>query len=176
MTLAAALTAWAEFLGDTLVNDCGQPVPSRVLRYHGGPPPEDYGCGNGYLAVWWQAGLGPKERTQQCTGPLTVTLGAKWMVCWKIAKADSKGVTLFDDQWDTDTARLADAAECVARALTRLTCPPPPSTPAALALFATMRQTSLRLVNVDPGRPSGGAASVTWQMSGDLLAPSPGAS
>lgn len=163
--LASALTAFAELVGDTLVNDCGQPTPTRVLRYHGGPVSEDIGCDNGILSAWWEP-MTPQESRRPCPGGLTVVLAARWVTCWKSPTVTPQGVTLFDATWDARAAVLADAAECVARVLARLDCTDVAEGSYAAAVLAAMRNP--RLVDVDAGGPGGGVANVQWRIEGVL--------
>lgn len=169
--LAAALTAYAELVGDTLVNTCGLPVPKRVLRYHGGPVPDDVGCeGDGILSVWWEYPMTPQEQRPNvpCPGLLDVTLAARWMTCWKVPTVTAQGITLFDATWDTRAAVLADAAECVARVLMRMDCTDVDPNEYVAAVKAGLR--SPRLVDVSPVAPQGGIAGVLWRISGGLRA------
>lgn len=165
--LAEVLTAYAEFVGDRLVNVCGQAVPGRVLRYHGHAPPEDLDCsGNGYLAVWWEGpALVPKDPRSPCPGPLPVTLAAKYVVCWPIAEVDASGITLFDDGWDALAATLADVAECIAGTLAGLTCddsPPSDADEFEVALLGAVRQP--RFLGVTPTGAGGGSAGLVWRL------------
>lgn len=170
MTLGALLTAYAEILGDSIVNDAGQSVPERVLRYHGHAPPEDMECGN-VLAVWWE---GPSLTIDDanCSGPLQVTLAGKYLTCWKIAKVKAApgGATiqLWDDDWDSTSGILADTAEAVSRRLIRLQChergdPIDEFGEAMMSLIVRPR-----FVSAVPSGAAGGAAGVIWRMTGKL--------
>jgi len=178
MTLAAALTAYAELLADVLVNDCDASMPTRILRYHGGHVPEDIGCSDGLLSVWWEDPLEPLTLGREpCPGFPQVVLAARWAVCWKLADVDADGVTLFDDTWDLDAAVLADAAECVARALMRLACVVDPTDVKALALLAlTMGRPPVLFISATPSPPSGGVATVEWRVRVGLRAETSGSS
>lgn len=164
MSLGAVLTAFAELVGDSLVNDCGQPVPSRVVRYHGHSIPDDMECSSdGILSVWWNAPIRPKDPTKPCVGYPVATLSARWARCWKLPTVANGGITLWDDEWDGDAAILADTAECVSRALMRLSClegsPAPAATQALLDLV-----TVPRFLSASPAGPQGGVAGVVWQI------------
>lgn len=172
MSLDAALTAYAELIGDTLVNGCGAPEPSRVLRYHGHGVPDDISCDGtdtGILSVWWDTML-PGSTRDPCQGVPSVYLHARWVICWKLAQADSGGITLEDATWDTDAALLAAAAECVARALLRLSCGIPPvpvdgedeAVAKARALVTLAQNRKVEFVSAAPVGVSGGIAGVEW--------------
>lgn len=181
MTLAALLTAYAEIIGDAIVNDYDWPESGvheidRVLRYHGHAPPEDMECGE-VLAVWWEPPSLTVETTN-CAGPLTVTLAAKYLTCWKIAKVKAgpggSQIQQWDDSWDATAGTLADVAETVARRLVRLQChergdPIDEFGEAMLALIVRPR-----FVGATPTGAAGGAAGVIWRMTGQL-APQPAA-
>ncbi len=172
--LAEVLTAYAEFVGDRLVNTCGLDEPGRVLRYHGHAPPEDVDCTGSYLAVWWEGpALVPRDGRQPCPGPLPVTLAAKYVQCWRIADVTQDGITLFDDGWDGDAATLADAAECVAAALVGLTCAdsvPDDADEFLAALLGAVHQP--RFLGVTPSGANGGAAGLVWRLQVVLGRPS----
>lgn len=120
MGLADVLTAYANLVSDVLVNDCGAPLPGRILRYHG-PAPDDMECStDGILSVWWDD-LNDSD-PKHCAGVPQVVLGARWVRCWKQAEVDQGTMTLFDETWDADAALFADSAECVARVLMQLAC------------------------------------------------------
>lgn len=159
MALADALTAYAEFVGDTLVNLCGEPVPDRVLRYHNGPVPDEIECSrNGILSVWWDAPI----YAGKCGQPLVVTLGARWSVCWPVPEATPNGVVLADDEWDAQAGRFANVAECVGRALTALGCSDVPPTDKGAAFLAHVISGNLRLSAIRGHGPLGGVAGVGW--------------
>lgn len=170
--LAAILTAYAEYVGDVLVNTCDAPAPGRVLRYHGHAPPEDLDCdADGYLAVWWEGpALAPRVQGTPCPGPLPVTLAAKWVRCWKIAQADETGITLFDATWDADAATFADAAECVSRALARLACLDADEVEddSYLGVLLSLLGPRPSFLGVTPTGAGGGAAGLVWRLSATL--------
>lgn len=195
MTLSAALTAYANLVSDALVNRCELehrvvasdgtaswepiPVPSRILRYHGHGVPDDACDGDGTLSVWFEGPIQVGDSRTPCQGPPSVVLVARWVVCWQLPDADGEGITLFDDQWDADSATLADAAECVARELVRLSCREPfpsadPDDALVDALLAVGRKWRFRGAN--PVGPGGGVAGVEWRLGVDLYERSPASS
>lgn len=171
MSLADALTAYAELVGDVLVNDCEIDAPSRVLRFHGHAPPDDLDCGKGILAVWWAPTITP-TKLGNCEGPPVVTLHARWVRCWKIPEVDNGGVTLYDTSWDADAAELADAAECVSRALIQLSCAGPGQSGSQFvrAFLAFAVQGKATFVSAAPVGASGGVAGVEWIVTFGLRA------
>lgn len=171
--LADLLTAWAEFLGDRLVNVCGQDAPDRVLRYHGGPPPDDAGCDN-VLSVWWDPPLTltGTSREQPCGGPLTATIGARWTRCWKIPEASKSGLIRDDVRWDADAAILADVAECVASEIVGLQCAPKTGNADPFVQAVLDRIASLSFAGANPYGPGGGSAGVLWRATVKIRATS----
>lgn len=162
MALADALTAFGEYIGDVLVNECGREVPDRVLRYQGHAVPDDVECApNGTLSVWWEP---PMRAKTPCSGPLLVTLGARWVVCWKMPNYTANTVELFDTEWDATAAVIADTAECVARALMRLPCADTPGSAKAAALLSHVVATNLSVAQVRPVGPLGGVAGAVWMI------------
>lgn len=165
------MTAVAEYVGDTLVNVCDRPAPDRVLRYFGTTGlPQDVQCSpDGVLSVAWDRGWGtknfPAEDSQRgaiCPGFPTYLLAIRYDVCWKAPTITKAGVVILEDaQWDADAAMLADVADCVARALLRLGCPPA-ATPFAEAVLAECRLNSWAYRDVVPSL-GGGAARLTWR-------------
>lgn len=165
MTLGAALTAYAELVGDVLVNDCGEEVPGRVLRYHGHAVPDDIDCSkNGILSVWWEPSIVPLNLGKPCSGFPVVTLSARWVVCWKVADVKPGSISLHDAIWDADAGRLADVAECVARALMGLSCGTPQSDHARALLVLLRGDPKATFVGASPVAPLGGVAGLKWQI------------
>lgn len=170
--LGAALTAYAEIVGDAILA-AGQPPPERVLRYHGHAPPEDLECGR-VLAVWWEGpALTPADQGK-CSGPLSVSLAAKYVMCWKPAKVKANStILLYDDQWDTDAGTLALVAEVVARRLIRLQCHErgdPFDSDYDAAMLDLVR--SPRFVGATPTGPTT-AAGIIWRLQGGIYGPTP---
>lgn len=161
MTLAAALTAYAELVGDVLVNDLEQPEP-RVLRYHGHAPPAEVQCGDGILSVWWAPSLTPKVSSGDCQGFPVATLHARYVICWKLAEANNDGITLFDASWDRDAALLAEIAEAVTRVLLRLNCPAGEVTDEEKALRALATSGRVTFVQCVPVGALSDTAGVEW--------------
>lgn len=177
--LSEAMTALAEFVADRIINRCGMPLPQgfRILRYHGGPPPEDLDCGGGYLAVWWEGpAFAPTDQAgprAQCPGPLTVVLGVKYVQCWQPADVDEDGITLHDTTWDADAAVLADLAQCITNHLLVFSCDDMDGLFSDEA-YQEVARTLLRLrfLGVTPAAPQGAAASITWRVAGVVQSPS----
>jgi hypothetical protein len=172
--LGATLTAYAELVGDLLVNECGQQVPARVLRYYGHAVPDDANCDGetGWLSVWWDGPM-TAPGAAPCPGPLRVTLAARYMRCWKLPKVTQRSITLEDTHWDVLAAEMADVAECVARGLLRLSCPPLPAGPEGekmRALVAHFARPFTGFVQAVPAEPSGGVFGVRWDLECSLRA------
>jgi hypothetical protein len=160
MSLAAVETALAEFVGDVLVNDCGRPVPDRVLRYHG-TLPHDCCTEDGFLVVSWNV-LTPQGGTDQCAGWPQAELRVRYVVCWPTVDVSPSGVEIDDAGWDEQAAMLADVAHCVTVALMSVTCD---DDPFATTLMATTVNRQLRLVATEPITPQGGCAGVQWRLT-----------
>ena len=169
MALADTLTAFAEIVADSIVNDAGQPVPTRVVRYYGHALPDDYGCeGDGVLSVWWPGPITAERPDQDCPGAPTLTLSARYTRCWQLPQVQQKSTTMFYDEWDAEAGVLSDVAEQVARRLMRLNCDQPPSGFDA-ALLALLR--TPRFLDATPAGPLGGVAGVEWRINGALRVP-----
>lgn len=168
MSLSALLTATVEYVGDTLVNDCGRPVPTKVMRYHGTMP--DACCtADGVLSISWSSGFAsqkfPSRSSDGCTGPPVYMLEVRYVTCWAgIPDPSPQGIILPDDTWDDDAAMLADVADCVGRALMRLSCAPDLEDPFVAAIFAETPSRQVQYVDATPIRPSGLCAGVTWKL------------
>lgn len=164
--LSGALTAYAEYIADVITNECGRPVPARLLRYHGHAVPEDLGCDTGVLSVWWNQ-LRP-QGSADCATPLETTLYARYVTCWKILDITREGKTILDDaKQDGDAAVLADVADCVSRALIRLDCAPAADdseTMRSLRAFA-LSGGKLPFLSGRPIGADGGIAGVEWSSS-----------
>jgi len=174
------MTALAEYVGDVLVNDCGQPVPDRVLRYHG-TLPDDCCTEPGVLAVSWSEGRAATEfptsaasmKNDPCASIPIYTITIRYRVCWPVPDVDESGVQLLDAEWDATAAMLADVADCVARGLLLLKCgaPTAPVDPLVAAVLDQVARGWLRFVDVSPSVPAGGCAGVLWRL---YAAPLPG--
>ncbi len=179
MAVAGFLTAVAEFVGDRLVNACGQPAPGRVVRYFGHAIPDDYGCDDaGLLSVWWSGPLTQSGATP-CSGPPHVEVVARWTKCWKLPEPNGTGQTLYYAEWDADAAVLVDVAECVAREFIALFCAKRPPTveddPFGYAVVSyQMGSNSGKFTSANPVGPLGGIAGVEWRIAMDVREPPEG--
>lgn len=187
MSLPGLLTAYAEYIADVLVNECGRPVPDRLLRYHTRAP-DDLCSDAGSLAVWWDAGVPTNNFPQSAAGaagpPCGVmpmyTLTARYVVCWPAPEDTGdpeQPVELLDTEWDATAAMLAGVADCVTRFLIRLGCTTsrnePWSTPAGRALVAQCARQSFRFTSASPTIPGGTCAGVEWTCYAAPKAPAP---
>lgn len=175
MSLSGLMTALVEFVGDVLVNDCGRPVPDRVLRYHG-VIPDDCCTDAGLLAVNWTGGF-PSTRfptsaasdNDLCVAPGVYGIAIRYRTCWPVPDADEAGVKLADAEWDETSAMLADVADCVGRELTDLTCFLKQGRTADPFIDAVADSIAprgwLRYAGVAPTIPLGGCTGVTWTLS-----------
>lgn len=151
-------TALAEFVGDVLVNDCGRPVPDRVLRYHG-TLPNDCCTDNGVLAVSWNT-ITPQGT--ECSAFPQAEVRLRYVVCWPVAEVDERGVTVDDATWDQRAAMLADVADCVTRGLLGLSCSDDDPLAQAVAAATVGR---IRFLAAEPITPQGGCAGVQWRLT-----------
>jgi hypothetical protein len=177
VSLGMLMTGIVEYVGDVIVNDCGRPVPDRMLRYHG-TIPSDCCPANGLLAVNWGDGrasesFGSSSGTQQndpCAARPVYQIQLRYKTCWPVPDADQSGVVLIDPEWDETAAMLADVADCVTRALIALTC----GAVSDAFTRAVRDQTAgrwLRYAATTPILPLGGCAGVLWTLT---AAPLPG--
>lgn len=157
------LGAVAEYVSDSIVNDCDRPVPDRVLRYHG-PIPHDCCTENGFLAVSWERVVPSDERNTPCPGPPKTTIAMRYVVCWPIPDVGTGGVRLIDDSWDQRAAMLADVQDCVTRALIRLSCANTGDALWTEVLSETVCN-AFRFTEAVPIPPGGGCAGVLWRAS-----------
>lgn len=160
MSLAALETALVEFIGDVLVNDCGRPVPDRVLRYHG-TLPHDCCSDSGFLVVSWNV-ISPQGGGDQCAGWPQAELRVRYVTCWPTVEVDGGSIQLDDENWDENAAMLADVAHCVSLALMAITCS---DDPLAEAVVAATVNRQVRLVATEPITPQGGCAGVQWRLT-----------
>jgi len=176
VSLSETLTAFVEFIDDTLVNTCGAEQPDRILRYHGHAPPDELECPPaGILSVWWEPGLNPQSTTGPCQSPLSVNLAARWVTCWKLPEVNEQtGVTLYDTTWDARASVLADVAQCVAAALANLSCnPAPPELATAFRSALLDHLSQPRYQSTSPVGVGGGIAGVLWRLNGIIREPPP---
>lgn len=178
MSLPDLLTAFANIISDQILNECDldppiDPAKYRVLRYHGHAIPDDMECApHGILSVWWDA-LRPKNPTNgQCSAFPVVNLNAKFVTCWKAADVGNKSITVHYTQNDSDAARLAWIAECVARRLMDVACAQANSVsedddPYAFA-FLTLADKPTFL-DAAPGGAQGGVAWLNWRVQAGIF-------
>lgn len=168
MSLSGMLTALVEYTADVIVNDCGRPVPTKVMRYHGTMP--DACCtDDGVLSISWSNGYPskdfPSRATDPCTGPPVYSIEVRYVTCWAGIDPSPEGVILPDDRWDTDAAILADLADCVNRGYLRLSCGNPDmDDPFIAAVFAQTLRNHVRWYDTTIVRPSGLCAGITWKL------------
>lgn len=173
MSLSGLMTALAEYVGDSIVNDCGRPPPDRVLRYHG-VLPHDCCTDNGFLAVNWFTEYAsttfPVAATgsgDPCTGLPVAEMRLRYVVCWSEPEVTQQGVTINDEQdatWDVTAGMLAEVADGVSRALLRLTCDVSVDDLALAVVREVGAPSRLRFVACDPITPLGGCAGVQWRL------------
>lgn len=181
MSFASLLTALTEYVGDVLVNDCGLPVPDRVLRYHG-TLPDDCCSEAGTLSASWALGVATvdfpasaaSQKADPCTQIPLYTVSMRYKTCWPVPEVNENGVELIDEQWDAKASMLADTADCVARSLIHLGCRQPGmvADPLTVAVQAQLARGWLRYIDVTPSVPLGGCAGLVWRM---YASPLPGA-
>ncbi len=167
MSLSGLLTAVAEYVGDTLANDCGRPVPTKVMRYHGTMP--DACCSaEGVLSISWSTGFPsrtfPSRSSDPCVGPPVYMLELRYVTCWAGIDPHAEGLILPDDRWDADAGMLAEVADCVTRALMNLSCSPDTADPFTVAIYEHIFARQIQYVETTPIRPSGLCAGVTWKL------------
>lgn len=169
MTLSTLETAVIEYVGDVLTNTCGRPSP-EVIRYHGGPVPDDCCTEDGTLSIWWgrlfASKAFPSQSTELCVGPPVSELNLRYSICWPKADVGESGVlNVLDPAWDAKAAILADVADCVHRALIRLSCKPDPDDPFIDAIQNELfPKNAIRWRETTPARPLGGCAGVSWAL------------
>lgn len=167
MSIASVELAVVEFVGDVLVNDCGRPPPDHVFRYHLSVP--HYCCtDNGVLAIHWtiesQQGAFPTGALKSpCNGLLVTQLTVKYVVCWPAVEFDGGAVIMKDAEWDAQATMLANVADCVARALIRLTCDPQVTDPFGVAVLEETAK-RVQFIDTSPIPPGGLCAGVQWRL------------
>lgn len=166
MSLSGVMTALAEYVGDELVNTCDRPAPDRVLRYFGTAGlPQDCCTEKGVLSVSWSRGAASKNFPQEsrevpCPGKPLYTLEVRYDVCWPVPNVDANGIDIIDDAWDELAAVLSDVADCVARALLRISCRDQ-QTEKGAALIEALHCNDFVYRDVVP-QIGGGCARLTW--------------
>ena len=169
MSLSELETAIANYVGDVLVNECGVAEPERILRYHG-TLPHDCCTDDGFLVVSWERGYtttsfpsASSGGKSPCPGRQVYTINVRYVVCWPAPEADSNGVQIIDNTWDGKASILADVADCIARALSRLECNPNRDDPFVEAVIA-QTGTMVRYIETVPITPLGACAGVQWKL------------
>lgn len=170
MTLSTLETAVIEYVGDVITNVCGRPSP-EVIRYHGGTVPDDCCTDDGTLSIWWgrlfASAQFPSQSTDLCVGPPVSELYLRYSVCWPKADVTASGgiVNRLDPACDAAAAVLADVADCVHRALIRLSCRPDQDDPFVAAIQNELfPENAIRWRETTAARPLGGCAGVTWAL------------
>ncbi len=171
MSLPDLLTALIEHVEDVLITDCGRPAVDRRLRYlNPAGLIQDCCTDNGVLSAGFTHGYASQSfptdaqtAANPCARYPVYEIAIRYDVCWKIPKVSQSGVTLIDDAWDTDTAAITEAADCVARALARLGCNPSPGGTAQAVLDNLRDPENIRYRDVDP-LVGGGCARLTWRI------------
>lgn len=170
MSLSGLETALAEFVGDSIVNDCDQPPPDRVLRYHG-TLPNDCCTENGTLAVSWAMEYlsadfpnSTAANRDPCPGVPVATINLRYVICWPPLRIVPGKLILADDSWDARAARLADVADGVTRAFARLMCAPDLADPIVAAVVQAAGRNRVRFIDVAPLPVLGLCAGVLWRV------------
>lgn len=175
MSLPGAMTAYAEFVAQVLVSECGRNPPTRVLRYFGERGlPQDCCTTDGVLSVttWngWATETFPNDAggraSESCSSRPVYPLRADLDVCWRQPKVSSSGIEILDDAWDADAAELAATLDCVARAIM---CPDKCAAEASRDKWAAYleelvngRDTTTAFVSARVVGPSGGCVRLSW--------------
>lgn len=171
MTLAAFETSLIEYVGDRLVNECGRPVPDKILRYHG-VFPADCCTANGALWITWDKAYPstefPLPNSSRAQAPLpasvlTFPLTLGYRVCWKGIKTAAGVLIPMEPEWDADAAVLADVGECISRALMHLVCGKIDGE-FAQAVLDQVPCNKLRFIDATPVTPSGLCAGIAWHL------------
>lgn len=174
MSFSGLLTSVAEYVGETLVDDCGRPPPTRVLRYHGTAGlPWDCCTDDGILSVGWDQEFVsdpfPSQWRGSSDGPgvMAAALTVRYVVCWTAPEVNGTTgrLVLTDavyDRFDATTAMLAEVADCVGRALLRLNCAAPTSD-VQLDVLAASGCNRFAYQNVVPTGPQGSCAGLLWR-------------
>lgn len=172
MSASELLTAWAELVSDSVVNDGCQPVPEKVLRYHG-TMPHDCCSDAGFVVASWEqeypSNSFPNPTSTSalpCDGPLVLPLVARYVICWPLPDVGPGGIRPVDSSWDAAAARLIDTADAVARRLLTLTCGDVSEEDDPIAwsfLQLTGGKAGFRYIGATPITPNGGCAGVQWR-------------
>lgn len=173
MSLSGLLTGLVEYIGDVIVNDCGVEAPERALRYHGARGmPQDCCTDKGYLVAGWDSEWGSKSFPRRNSDPRecairpAVQITVRYVVCWPIPDLGDGGIRPLDAEWDAKAATLADLADCVTRALIRLSCNKIDADHRELAdaVLELVNTDQLTYVETSPIDPAGGCAGVLWRV------------
>lgn len=184
MSLSTLMTALIEYVGDVIVNDCGRPIPDRLLSYQG-VIPDDCCSESGLLAASWADGRPVVKFPAQlassepdvCAAAPVYTISIRYRVCWPVPELNDDGIEVNpvqDAKYNEVASMLADVADCVARELISLSCVAGGSTPdpfAQAVLDNVSPRKWLRYVDAQAERALGGCTGVTWRV---YAAPSPG--
>ena len=84
-------------------------------------------------------------------------------MCWPVPETTDNGVVILDSSWDSRASILADHADCVARALMRLSCDPDRQDPFVEAIIS-QTGSMVRYIETTPLVPQGGCAGVQWKL------------
>jgi hypothetical protein len=174
-SLPNLMTALADYVAETIQVDAAQPPVDRVLRYQGGPAPDDCCTDNGILSVWHEKLYPtiifpiPLTFSGQMDGGLPVAvIGMRYAVCWNPAQVDANGHVIIDDtDWDRDAARLALVDEAVCDALLRLSCATHGDT-LWQAVVGEVACSAFRFRDSLVSKPTGGCAAVQWHVVAGL--------
>lgn len=177
MSLSALATAVVDYVADVIVNDCAQPSPRWIMRYHGKRLPEIA------MVIPPEGILFVSEEQEYTTAqfpvpaamrpdvivsePVTL-LTIRYVVCWPQPKMKGDGNLIFTqelrDDWDTISATLMDVGDVVQRALMNLNCKREvPDDEADLAALIERSCHGVRFRETTPIDPQGALAGVMWQ-------------
>lgn len=179
MSVSKLETAVLELVGDRLVNQCGRPIPDRVLRYHGTVGlPEDCCTANGVLSITWErawpTNAFPGSSAQKgtpCPGYPVLLLVIRYVVCWPAAEVTQQSIVLDDTTWDAEAAMLADTEDCIARTLMRLSCDTNSADAFEQAVLAATAKNGFAYSESLPTGPKGGCAGIIWKAYASVKAP-----
>ena len=137
-----------------------------MRRYHN-TLPDDCCTDDGILSVSWsEAHVTSRFPTggNDCAGAPVATIRLRYVVCWPIPDTSGDGIVIDYDATDATTARLADVADCVLRALDRLTCNPDPADPLSAAVLRQIPARWFQTLDVTPLPNLGGCTGVSWRL------------
>lgn len=166
-----------DYVADVIVNDCTRPNPAYIFRYHGRKLPEVSMTipPDGILSIAWDQEYSSNQFPATAalrpdvivTIPVSV-LVVRYVVCWAQPKAKGDGNLNFTealrDTWDADSAMLADVADVVMRALTRLNCDDGiKDDEQSTGSLIDAGCHKFRFKEANPIGPEGGQAGVEWR-------------